>query len=48
MGGVVQLIAKGELKDEVEALIAAAPHAKLPKDLQVAPTKDNLEKVAAL
>jgi len=48
IGGVVQLIAKGELTDQVEALIAATPQAKLPKALAVAPTKDNLEKVAAL
>jgi len=48
VGGVVQSIAAGELKGQVEALIAAAPDAKLPKHLQVAPTKDNLEKVAAL
>ena len=44
----MQIIAKGELKDQVDALIAATPQAKLPKGLSVAPTKDNLEKVAAL
>ena len=31
IGGIVQIIAKGELKEEVDALIAATPQAKLPK-----------------
>jgi hypothetical protein len=48
IGGIVQMIAKGELKEQVDALIAATPQAKLPKGLSVAPTKDNLEKAAAL
>ena len=48
IGGVLQLIAKGELKETVDKIVAAAPHAVVPKSLAMAPTKDNLEKVAAL
>ena len=48
VGGVLQSLAKGELKELVEGIVAKTPKAKLPKALAVAPTKDNLEKVAAL
>ena len=48
VGGLMQLIAKGELKETLDKLIASAPHAVVPKSLAVAPTKDNLEKAAAL
>jgi hypothetical protein len=40
--------AKGELKETVDKIVAAAPHAVVPKSLAMAPTKDNLDKVAAL
>lgn len=48
VGGVVQLIAKGELKETVDQLIAKTPAVELPEGISVAPTKDNLEKVAGL
>jgi len=48
VGGIMQSIAKGEFSELVEAIVAKTPVAKLPKALAVAPTKDNLEKVAAL
>ena len=47
-GGVVSLIASGDLKDQVEKIVAETPEVKLPKNLMVAPTKDNLEQVKAL
>ena len=48
IGGVLQAIAKGELKELIEGIVAKTPKSKIPKNLAVAPTKDNLEKVAAL
>lgn len=48
IGGVVQLIAKGDLKDTVDQLIAKTPEVNLPENMSVLPTKDNIEKVAAL
>lgn len=48
IGGVVQLIAKGELADAVKQLIAKSPPVEIPDTLSVAPTKDNLEKVVSL
>ena len=48
VGGVLQQIAKGELKATIEEIIENTPPAKLPASLQVAPTKDNLDKVTAL
>ena len=48
MGGIVQAIAKGEFAEKVAAIVEKTPKAVLPKALSVAPTKDNLEKVAAL
>lgn len=48
LGGLVQSIAKGEVEELVEKLIAASPEVQLPDNLQVAPTKDNIEKLAAL
>ena len=47
-GGVVKLIASGQLKDQIEKIVADTPEVKLPKNLMVAPTKDNLEQVKAL
>lgn len=48
VGGLVQMIAKGELKDVVDKLIEKSPPVELPENLSVAPTKDNIEKVASL
>lgn len=48
VGGVLQQIAKGELKATIEEIIDNSPPAKIPNSLQVAPTKDNLDKVKAL
>lgn len=48
VGGVLRAIAKGDLNDFTDGIIGAAPHVDVPKGLQVAPTKDNLAKVAAL
>jgi hypothetical protein len=48
VGGLLQAIVKGDLADLVADLVAKTPKAVLPKGLAVAPTKDNLEKVAAL
>jgi hypothetical protein len=48
VGGIMQIIAKGEMNDLVTGIVAKTPKAKLPKALAVAPTKDNLDKAAAL
>jgi hypothetical protein len=48
IGGVVQLIAKGDLKEQVDKLIKKTPAVELPANLTVSPTKDNIEKVASL
>jgi hypothetical protein len=48
IGGVMQAIAKGEFAALIDKIVAATPKAQLPKGITVAPTKDNLEKVAAL
>lgn len=48
LGGVIRAIAKGELNDFTDGIIEATPDVEIPKGLQVAPTKDNLAKVAAL
>ena len=48
IGGLVQAIAKGELNDAVAALIDGAPEVKSPANITVAPTKDNLETLAAM
>ena len=48
VGGLMQAIAKGELAEQIDAIVAKTPKVVLPKGLAVAPTKDNLEKVAAL
>jgi hypothetical protein len=47
-GGVVKLIASGDLKEQLEAIVAATPEVKLPKNLMVSPTKDHLEQAGAL
>ncbi len=48
VGGIVQLIAKGDLADQVAKIIKKAPAVQLPDGLAVTPTKDNIEKVQAL
>lgn len=48
VGTIVQMIAKGELPETVEKIIAKTPKVELPDGLAVAPTKDHLDKVAAL
>ena len=48
VGGLVRSIAKGELNDAVAALIDGAPEVKSPAGITVAPTKDNLETLAAM
>ena len=47
-GGVMKLIASGDLKEQIEKIVAETPEVKLPKNLMVVPTKDNVEKMAAL
>ncbi len=47
LGALVQLIAKGELKDVVERLVKASPAVKLAKGLQTLPTKQNLAQLEA-
>ena len=42
LGGLVKLIAKGELKDLVERLVKASPAVKLAKGLQTLPPTQNL------
>lgn len=48
LGGVLTLIAKGELPEQLAKIIASAPEVDLPANLEVAPTKDNIAKVASL
>lgn len=48
VGGVLQLIAKGELKEQVAKVIAKAPKIDIPKALQTIPTKENLAKLEAV
>jgi hypothetical protein len=48
VGGLMQLIAKGEFSEALDKLVAKTPAVELPEKLHVPPTKDNLQKVAAL
>jgi len=48
VGGILQLIAKGEFKDAVDKIIGKAPEVEIPEGLSVAPTKETLSKVADL
>lgn len=48
VGGVLQLIAKGDMNEAVEKIVKKTPEVELPDSLTVSPTKDNLEKVATL
>lgn len=45
IGGVLQALAKGELKDLVDKIVAATPEVKAPIGLQAMPTYDNIDKV---
>ncbi|CAA2141503.1 ParB/RepB/Spo0J family partition protein [Hyphomicrobium sp. ghe19] len=47
VGAILQLIAKGDLKDVLDAILKKTPVAKLPKNMTVAPTKENIAKVEA-
>jgi hypothetical protein len=47
VGSIMQLIAKGELKETLDQVLKKTPAANLPKNLTVAPTKENLAKVDA-
>lgn len=42
LGAIVQAIANGDLKDAVDAAIAASPAVRLPEDFTGIPTKDDL------
>lgn len=46
VGGILQLIAKGDLKEALDKVLKKTPAAKLPENLTVAPTKENLDKVS--
>lgn len=48
IGGVLQSIAKGDAAELLTKVLEGSPHVVVSKDLKVAPTKDNLEKVAAI
>lgn len=48
VGNILQLIAKGDLKEAVDTAIANSPVVVLPDTLQVMPTKENLETLQAL
>jgi hypothetical protein len=48
LGGVLQSIAKGELKELIDTIVKKTSAVVLPTNFQVSPTKDNLEKVASL
>lgn len=48
LGGVVKAIAKGETAELLDKIVASTPQVDLPENLTVAPTKDNLQKVAGL
>lgn len=48
VGALLQLIAKGELKDTVAKLIAASHPVKLPGGLATLPTKQNIDAVTAV
>lgn len=43
LGGVVKLIAKGDLKEVVDKLIASTPEVDVPAGLGVTPTKENIK-----
>jgi hypothetical protein len=48
VGGLLQLIAKGECKALLEQLIEASPEVELPEGLQLLPTKAHVDQVASL
>lgn len=48
LGKVVQMIAKGELKEVTEKLLSETPVKKLPKGLQTLPTQANIDSLAKI
>lgn len=48
IGGMLQLLAKGELKEQLEKIIAKTPAVEIPDGFAVTPTHDNLDKVHSL
>jgi len=48
LGGLVQLIAKGDCEDLLEDILNKAPDVVLPEGLSVTPTKDNIEALEEL
>lgn len=48
VGTVLQLIAKGELAEVVDKTIKATPEVIIPQGIQAAPTKEHLDKIAAV
>lgn len=48
VGQVLQLIAKGEMADSLAKILKKTPKHAIPEGLAVAPTKENLAKVAAV
>jgi hypothetical protein len=48
VGGILQAIAKCEFKEHIDKVVASTPHVVVPKNLSLAPTKDNLDNLAAL
>lgn len=48
VGQILQLIAKGEFKEQIDKVIASTPAVKMPPGMSIAPTKNNLENVKAL
>jgi hypothetical protein len=48
VGQIMQSIAKGEMKEALDKILKKAPKTTLPEGLAVAPTKEHLDKVAAV
>ena len=48
VGGVLQLIAKGEFKEEVKSIVESTPVVVIPEGMQTLPTKDNTDNYKAL
>jgi hypothetical protein len=48
VGAILQLIAKGDLKETLDNILKKTPKSDVPAGLAVVPTKENLQKVAAL
>ena len=48
VGQIMQSIAKGEMKEALDKILKKAPKTPIPEGLAVAPTKEHLDKVAAV